>query len=420
MSKKVLLKSATIIDSSSPHHGKKRDILISDGIIASIKSNIAVHASYQIIEADDLHVSQGWFDSGVSFGEPGYEQRETLANGLNVAANSGFTHVAVNANTWPITDTKAAVEYIKSKANDHLVSAYPIGALTAGSKGQDLAELYDMHQVGAIGFYDYQKPLQDVNLLKIALLYAQPFDGLVQSFPLQPDLAGKGQMHEELVSTTLGLKGFSSMSEEIRIARDLFVLEYTQGKLHIPTITTAGSVALIRDAKQEGLDVSCSVTPHHLMLDHTELTSFDSNYKVLPPLRAKEDLQEIVNGLNDGTIDGITTDHNPLDIELKKQEFERADFGTLGLESAFGALNSQFGVDLTIKSLTGLKERFKIPIHSIEEEQTADLTWFEPNTSWQFEKAAVKSASFNSCFYQKPMKGKVLGVIANNKVHITE
>lgn len=418
MSKKVLLKSATIVDSSSPNHGKTRDILINDGIITSIAAKIEPDKDTQVVQTADLHVSQGWFDSGVSFGEPGYEQRETLSNGLDVAAKSGFTHVAINANTWPITDTKAAVQFISNKASQHIVNGYPVGALTAGSKGQDLAELYDMHQAGAISFYDYQSPLQDVNLLKISLQYAQPFEGLVQSFPLQPDLAGKGQMHEELISTTLGLKGFPAMSEQIRVARDLAVLEYTEGKLHIPTITTAGSVQLIRDAKQKGLNVSCSVSVHHLLLDHSELTSFDSNYKVLPPLRAKEDVQALVNGLKDGTIDGITTDHNPLDIELKKQEFERASFGTLGLESAFGALNNSFGPELAIAGLTGLKQRFGIKAHSIEEGHDADLTLFEPSSSWEFSKTAVCSSSYNSCFYGKPMKGTALGVIAKNKVHI--
>jgi len=420
MSKQVLLKNATILDSSSPHHGKKRDILITDGIISSIKASIEKEESYQIIEAKDLHVSQGWFDSSVSFGEPGFEQRETLANGLNVAAQSGFTHVAVNANSWPVTDSQGAVQFIKSKAAAHLVSLYPVGALTTGSQGKDLAELYDMHQAGAISFYDYQKPLQEVNLLKIALLYAQPFNALVQSFPLQPDLAKNSQMHEELISTTLGLKGFSSMSEEIRIARDLFVLEYTQGKLHIPTITTAGAVNLIREAKKKGLNISCSVAVHHLVLDHNELTSFDSDYKVLPPLRATEDVSALIGGLKDGTIDGVTTDHNPLDIELKKQEFERADFGTIGLESAFGALNNTLGAQVAIQGLTALKERFGIPEHSIAIDSPADLTLFETATPWQFAKEHVGSASFNSCFYGKPMKGKVLGVIAKEKIHINE
>ncbi len=418
MSKKVLLKSATILDSSSPYHGKKRDILISDGVITSIKATIPPEDSYQIIDTPELHVSQGWFDSGVSFGEPGFEQRETLENGLNTAAKSGFTHVAVNANTWPITDSKAAVLFIKSKANDHVVSAYPVGALTVRSEGQDLAELYDMHQAGAISFYDYQKPMQRVNLLKIALLYAQPFDALVQSFPLQPDLASNGQMHEELVSTTLGLKGFSAISEEIRVVRDLFILEYTQGKLHIPTISTAGSVKLIHEAKQKGLDVSCSVAVHHLVLDHNELTSFDSNFKVMPPLRSSDDVSALITGLKDGTIDGVTTDHNPLDIELKKQEFERADFGTIGLESAFGALNASFGVRQAVLGLTGLKKRFGIKEHLIDEGQQADLTLFEPNTSWEFSKGDISAASHNSCFYGRQMKGKVLGVISKGKISI--
>ena len=315
---KLLLKSATIVDASSKHHLKKRDVLIENGTISKIAASIPSSEKSKEVALKNLHISQGWFDSSVSFGEPGFEERETIENGLKTAALSGFTSVAVNANSFPVTDSKGHIKFLKSKAEGNAVSLYPIGALTVGSKSTDLAELYDMQTEGAVSFYDYKTPIANANLLKIALQYTQNFDGLVQSFPFEKSVARNGMVNEEINSTRLGLKGIPALSEELQLVRDLYILEYTGGKLHIPTISTKKSVELIKEAKKKGLNVTCSVAIFNLVLTDAVLEGFDTNYKILPPLRTKEDTKALLKGLKDGTIDGVTSDHNPIDVEHKK------------------------------------------------------------------------------------------------------
>jgi len=412
----VLLKSATIIDSKSDFHNQTVDILIENGTISQISKRIKNSNNIKEVTLDNLHVSQGWFDSSVSFGEPGYEERETIENGLKTAAYSGFTSIALNPNTNPVIDSNSDVSFIKSKAEKHIVNLYPIGALTKQGKGIDLAELFDMKNAGAVAFGDYQKPIENPNLLKIALQYASNFDGLVCSFPQENKISVNGVMNEEITSTSLGLKGLPNMAEELQIARDLFLLEYTDGKLHIPTISTAKSVELIRAAKKKKLNVSCSVAIHNLILTDEDLTSFNTNFKVLPPLRTQKDIDALIEGLKDGTIDMVTSDHNPLDIEHKKIEFDLAKYGTIGLESAFGALNTLFSIKKTVEILSKGKERFGIASKPIQIGTKADLSLFNPNGNSTFGLENIKSTSKNSIFLNKTIKGKVYGIIANNKM----
>lgn len=412
----ILLKSATIIDSSSPFHLQKKDILIENGIIKKIATSIKNETSVKEINLDNLHISQGWFDSSVSFGEPGFEERETIENGLNTAAKSGFTAVAVNPNTYPVVDNKSAIEFIKNKASNTATDLFPIGNLTKGAEGKDLAELFDMKNSGAIAFGDYNKSISNANFLKISLQYAQNFDGLVLSFPQDNSIAGKGLVNEEKNSTKLGLNGMPALAEEMQIARDLFILEYTGGKLHIPTISTANSVSQIKKAKKKGLNVTCSVAAHHLVLNDDELTKFDSNSKILPPLRTSKDSKALIKGLKNGTIDMITSDHNPIDIEHKKVEFQNAKFGTIGLESLFGALNNVIETEVLIKCLTtNPRNRFNILNTSINEGEKANLTLFNPNSTYRFTEDNIISTSKNSIFLDKTLNGKVYGIIANNK-----
>ncbi|WP_412985237.1 dihydroorotase [Pontimicrobium sp. IMCC45349] len=414
----VLIKSATIIDSKSDFHNKTQDILVENGIITKISSRISNPNNYQEIRLDNLHISQGWFDSSVSFGEPGFEDRETIDNGLKVAAKSGFTTVAVNPNTNPVVDSNADISFLKSKANNHATSLHPIGALTTKSEGKDLAELFDMKNAGAIAFGDYQKPISNPNLLKIALQYASNFDGLVYSFPQENKIVGNGVMNENITSTTLGLKGMPALAENLQVARDLFLLEYTQGKLHIPTISTAESVELIRAAKVKNLNVSCSVAIHNLVFTDESLTGFDTHFKVTPPLRTQKDIDALIEGLKDGTIDMVTSDHNPIDIEHKKVEFDYAKYGTIGLESAFGALNSIFPTKTAIKLLTKGKDRFGLSSNSIDVGNTIDATLFNPDEKYTFSSNDIYSKSKNSIFENSELKGRTYGIISNNKIAI--
>ncbi|WP_282018846.1 dihydroorotase [Salegentibacter mishustinae] len=409
---KLLLKSATIIDKQSVYNNKTLDILIENGIIKEIAKDISTAAD-KVIQEENLHISRGWFDSSVSFGEPGFEERETIANGLDTAARSGFTSIALNPNTYPIIDNNGAITSVKSKAAHHPVKLFPIGALTVKGEGVDLAELYDMKQGGAVAFGDYKRAIKNPNLLKIALQYAQNFDALVQSFPQEDRIAGKGMVNEEQSSTSLGLKGIPNLAEELQIARDLYLLEYTGGKLHIPTISTKKSVALIKEAKKKGLDVSCSVAIHNLIFTDELLQDFDTNAKVLPPLRTKEDIKALIKGIKDGTIDMLTSDHTPIDTEHKKVEFDNALYGTIGLESAFGALSTIFSTEEVIELLTKGKQRFGLEDIEIKEGNAADLTLFIPQGKYEFSEAHIFSTSKNSIFKAYPLQGKTLGIITN-------
>ncbi len=416
----VLIKSATIVDPKSDFHNQTHDILIEKGTISQIGKQIENPKNYKEIALEQLHVSQGWFDSSVSFGEPGYEERETIENGIRTAALSGFTAVAVNCNTNPVVDSYADISFLKGKANGSAVKLYPIGALTKESKGEDLAELFDMKNAGAIAFYDYQKPIGHPNLMKIALQYASNFDGLVLSFPQESKISGLGVMNENVTSTSLGLKGNPTLAEELQIVRDLFLLEYTGGKLHFPTISSAKSVELVRNAKKQNLDVSCSVAIHNLVLTDTELNSFNTHYKVTPPLRTQSDCNALIEGLKDGTVDMVTSDHNPIDIEHKKVEFDHAKYGTIGLESAFGVLNTLFTIKKTIELLTKGKERFGLEPNSIKIGNKAELSLFNPNGDFIFSKKDIKSSSKNAIFEGHKLMGKVYGIISNNQLLLNQ
>ncbi|RKR13305.1 dihydroorotase [Maribacter vaceletii] len=413
----ILLKSAIIVDSSNKAlHLKKRDILIKDGSIISIASKIDTPANTKEIKLKNLHVSIGWFDSSVSFGEPGYEERETIANGIATAAKSGFTDLVLNPSSTPVPDTSSDIVFLKNAAQNKGVNLYPLGCLTNDAKGESLAELFDMKNAGAVGFYDAKHPISNPNLLKIALQYTESFEGLVYSYPLDKKIAGKGIVNEGTVSTKLGLKGIPALAEELQIARDLFILEYAGGKLHIPTISTANGVKLIADAKKKGLNVSCSVAIHNLIFDDTVLHDFDSNYKVMPPLRTNKDCKALVKGVKDGIIDFVTSDHTPINIENKKVEFDNADYGTTGLESAFGSLNLLFGLEKTIELLTKGRERYGLETLKFKEGEKAFITLFNPEETFIFKREESVSTSKNSAFIGKELKGKAYGIIANNEV----
>lgn len=413
----ILLKAATIFDKKSPFHKQTKDILIEDNVFTKISDSIDCPENCKEINLDNLEVSNGWFDTSVSFGEPGYEERENLSNGLDTAAKSGFTAVAVNSNTKPFLDSKSSIAYLKNSSQSKATSLFPIASLTIGSKGTEMAELYDMKSAGAIAFGDYNKAIYNDNLMKVVLQYAQNFDGLVLSFPHNKSIAGEGIAHEGMNSTLLGLKGIPSLAEEMQIARDLFLLEYTGGKLHIPTISTAKSVDLIREAKKKNLQVTCSVTTHHLTLTDSELKNFNGNTKVLPPLRTNEDRLALIKGVEDGTIDCITSDHNPIDIENKKVEFNNAQYGTIGLENLFGSLKTILDTETIIESITSKpKSIFGLKEESIEEGNIASISLFTSSQKDKFSEDKILSTSKNSIFIDKETQGKAYGVYSNNQL----
>lgn len=412
----VIISKATVIDPTSAFHRQTVDLKITDGRIEKIAPKLPKYDGHTAVELENLHLSQGWFDSSVSFGEPGFEERETIANGLLTAAKSGFTGIALQPNSFPILDNQSQIRFVQQKAAGSATRLYPIGALTKNSEGHDMAEMFDMKNAGAIAFGDYNKNTNNANILKIALQYVQDFDGLVIAYAQDENIKGNGVVNEGVVSTRLGLKGIPNLAEELMVARHLFLLEYTGGKLHIPTISTAKSVELIKNAKTRGLDVTCSVAVHNLVLTDEKLEGFDTNYKVTPPLRTEADRKALLKGIQDNTIDCITCDHNPIDVEHKKMEFDLAKNGTIGLESAFGALGTVLSVEKIVEKLTAAKAIFSIESQSIAEGNPANLSLFSPDGKWDFTTADILSKSKNSAFIGQKMKGKVYGIYNNQQL----
>ena len=414
----LIIRNAKIIDPKSNFHNQIVDLKIVDGKFEKIGVNISNSDKLQEINLDNLHVSQGWFDSSVSFGEPGFEDRETIPNGLLTAAKSGFTAVCLQPNSYPVIDNQSQINFVKNKALGFATDLYPIGALTKNSEGIDLAELFDMKNAGAIGFGDYNKNIENPNLMKIALQYVQDFDGLVIAFSEDNKIKANGLVNEGIVATQLGLKGIPNLAEELQIARNLFLLEYTGGKLHIPTISTAKSVALIREAKTKGLQVTCSVAVHNLVLTDQKLTNFDTRVKVSPPLRTETDAKALMNGILDDTIDAITSDHNPIDIEHKKMEFDLAKNGTIGLESAFGSLMTVLPIEKIIEKLTTPKSIFGLENISINENNATNISLFNINENSIFTKENIVSKSKNSAFLNEKTLGKPYGIYNNGQLII--
>ncbi|MCY1480334.1 Dihydroorotase [compost metagenome] len=416
----IIIRQAKIIDPKSPYHNEIADLKIEGGVITKIGKKLQNPDKLQEVSLENLHVSQGWFDSSVSLGEPGFEDRETISNGLDTAGKSGFTAIAMQPNSFPILDNQSSISFVKRKSEGFATDLFPIGALTKNSEGSDLAELFDMKNSGAVAFGDYNKSLSNANLLKIALQYVQDFDGLVITYSQDSNIKGAGVANEGIVSTRLGLKGIPALAEELQISRNLFILEYTGGKLHIPTISTAKSAQLIKEAKAKGLNVTCSVAVHNLVLTDEKLDGFDTRYKVTPPLRSESDRKALVKAVKDGIIDMITSDHNPIDIEHKKMEFDMAKNGTIGLESAFGALTTVLPLDSIIEKLVAGKAIFSIENLEIKEGNKANITLFNPEEKWTFGKENILSKSKNSAFLGQLMKGKAYGIYNNQKLVLND
>ncbi len=415
----ILIKQATVVDSSSIHHKKTVDILIEKGVIVQIKKNINPEKGIKTIEGTDLHISTGWIDMQVNLCDPGNEHKETLEVGLRAAAKGGFTGIALMSGTNPPLSNKAQIEYVIHKSKSSLVDIFPIGTISDNQEGKDLSEMYDMQLSGAVAFSDYKKPIKDAGLILRALQYSDNINSFIITHCDDKTISHGGLMNEGVISTRLGLKGIPALAEEIMLQRNIQILEYTNGKMHIPTISTKGSVELIKKAKTKKLNITCGVASYNLLLDETALEGFDTNFKVNPPLRTKEDIEALKKGIADGTIDVIVSDHNPQDIESKDLEFDLADNGMIGLESCFGVLNTALGSKISLESIIETltqKPRAILGLKalSITEGAEANLTLFNPNQKYIFEKSHIFSSNKNSGFIGKELKGQVVGVINKN------
>ena len=416
----ILIRSARIVDTGSPFNNQVKDILVSDGKIKRIGTGLRNTSKAQEIKEDNLHVSIGWFDLNTFLGDPGFEQKETIESGCKAAAAGGFTHICCMPNTQPVIQTKAQVEYVLGKSENQLVSVHPIGAVTHNTEGHDLADMYDLHQAGAIAFSDGLKPSPSAGMIERALLYVKAFNGLIMVHPEDKSISKNGAMHEGLVSTQLGLPGAPALAEEIAVNRDLFVLEYTDSKLHLLDISLKKSVDLIRAAKRKKLNVSASVNAYNLMLEHSDVGDFDTNYKLNPHLRLKTDITALIKGIADGTIDTVSSAHQPQDEDCKKLEFDKADFGMIGLETCFAATNTALRGEIKVEKIVQLlaqnpRKILGLDVPQIEEGSAADLTLFNPVKKWKFTADDIQSKSKNTPFIGAEFIGKVVGVINKGK-----
>jgi len=411
---KTLIKAALVIDSRSKHHGKKRDILIENQQIVKIGANIT-EPKAKVISEKNLSVSPGWVDLKAFLADPGFEHKETIESGLKAAEKGGFRYVVSTPLTSPVIDTKGQVEYILSQSKKSKVNLLPTGCLSKKGEGKQLADMYDMSKAGAVAFTD-DKHNVGTELMVRALDYSRNFGGLIISFPYDPGVNPGAMIHEGLTSVQMGMKGLSAASEEIRLRRDIELLRYVGGKMHVSLISTAGSVALIRQAKKDGLNITCAIAAHQLSFTDEDMMGFDSALKVFPPFRTKEDQKAIIKGLKDGTIDAICSDHTPEEIEHKDLEFEYASNGISGIQTAFSVALTALSKELELSNIiekfsTGPASVLGISYPIIEEGQEASLTIFDDKTERTFGKEEWESKSFNSPFFHKNLIGRVHGII---------
>jgi len=412
----LLVKQVTIADPQSKFNKQQCDVRVVDGRIDSI-GKLSAGKNEDVFDAEGAFLTPGFFDLNCVAGDPGFETKEDIQSLTATAKAGGFTGLALLPQTSPVVQSKSQVEYIINKAKNNLTDVYPVGALSQNREAKELAELFDMQQAGAVAFSDGDRAIQDDGFMSRALQYAKGFDALVMVYPENKSIAGKSQINESKNSVLLGMKGLPALAEEMHIARDIFLAQYNDTKIHISNISTAGSVALIRKAKKDGVQISCDVTAHHLVFTEELLVDFDSNYKVKPPLRSKNDVKALIAGLKDGTIDAITSQHRPEEIEFKNVEFEIAHYGIIALQTVLPLL-LRAGLDVNLlaeKLAINPRKLLNLPVPVVEEGQQANFTVFAADKKWVFDSKSNQSKSANSPLLGKELTGKVVLVCNNDK-----
>jgi len=418
----LIIQSANVLFPNSAFHEAKIDVLIENGKITEISNAGSITKdNAKVISAENMILAPAFFDLNVNFGEPGLETKEDMISGCAAAIAGGFSGVALHPNTLPPLQSRSEIAYIKSLEKDVMVDIHPVGTVSKDRKGENLAELYDMKLSGAIAFSDGNHTIQQSSLMSRALLYSKGFDGLIFSFAEDSSISGNTKMNEGVVSTMLGMKGNPNLAEEIMVARDLFLAEYNEAKIHFSTVSTAGAVRLIREAKSKGIAVTCDVAAHHLVLTDESVESFDSNFKVRPPLRTEIDRVALIDGLKDGTIDAIVSQHTPHEIEFKNVEFEKAEFGITGLQTALPlALKAGLSLELIIEKMSiNPRKILNIPQSELAIEANANFILFNPDEIWIFDKETNRSKANNSPYFNSELKGKVHLLTNKNQYYIS-
>lgn len=419
----ILLKQVKVVHPQSAWNGKTVDILIENGTIAQIDQSIT-DKNAKIIDGKGLHVSPGFFDPTVHFCDPGEEHKEDLRSGLKAAAAGGFTTVGVLGITNPAVTEKTRVEYLRNKAAGTAVTIVPAGCVSAKHEGRELAEMYDMYQSGARLFYDGKKQL-NTGLLSRALDYGKTFNATVLSYPDDIQLTGNGLMHEGTQNIQLGLKGIPGISEELGIIRDAFLAEYHNAHVHIANVSCEGGVKQVKKAKASKINITAQCSIHHLFFTDEDLQGFDSNLKIHPPLRSQKDRNALIDALLDGTIDNITSDHTPQDVEAKKMEFDLAEYGAAGIETCFAALQTVAGKKLGLEKIVeilSIRSRRIIGLNcpEIEKGKPAELVLYYPDEDFTLVKANQKSKAWNNPYLDKKLKGRILAIINNSMLSMAD
>jgi dihydroorotase len=415
----ILFKNAQVVD---PFQEKvyDADILIEKGKIKTIgKPGLPAQNVKTVLDLKGLNVAPGFIDLHVHFREPGYEDRETLETGSRAALAGGFTQVCCMPNTEPAIDNQESVKFIYSKAANLPIKIYPIAAITKERKGEELTEMNELVEAGAVAFSDDGNPLQNGEIMRFALEYSLVVDKPVINHAEDLHLRSNGIMHEGKMSTRLGLPGSPALAETIMLYRDLRLAEFTGARLHVPHVSAAESVELIRSAKARGVKVTAEATPHHFSLTDEALRDFNTNLKVAPPLRLEADRQAIIAGLQDGTIDAIATDHAPHNIESKETAFDQAAFGMIGLETAFSLGFSRLVqpghltlLELVKKLTVNPAKIMQLELPELTTGTIANLTVFDPQEWWVFSRKNIYSRSYNTPFIGQEFTGRVKYVVS--------
>ena len=419
--KLLLIENAVRVGGSK----SKLSILIENGIIKEIDSKSEPPADAFRVDLKGAYISPGWADVHVHLREPGREDEETILSGSNAAMAGGFTAICCMPNTDPPLDSEDMISSVLKNASGHLVELFPLGNVSKGRRGEELAEMGSMVEAGAVGFSDDGDPVEDDALMRNALEYSQMFGVPIVNHSEVKSLSSGGVMNEGAVSARLGIPGIPPHAEDIMVARDIRLLELTDGVLHVPHISTVNSVELIRRAKSKGLPVSCEVTPHHISLTDSNFELFDSAYKVNPPLRTEAEIEALCEGLADGTIDCIASDHAPHSPEENEGDLLDAPFGLVGLETSFavcvkyllekGVLNLE---QLVHKFSTAPRKIYGLPTAEIKVGTKANMTFFDTQTEWTVDSTEFLSRSNNTPYEGKTLKGIVIGVLNGEKIYL--
>jgi dihydroorotase len=412
--KSVFIKNAKIVDVSSKWNGKQLDIIIDKGIIKQIGKNLLTPKNAVIYDYPEMVISPGFFDMQTRVGEPGNEMAETFETACAAAEQGGYTDLLVYPSHNPPTCQAAQISYIKQSGKRGII-LYPTGCISEQMKGNQLAELFDMTQAGAMAFTDDKEPMSTAMMIK-ALEYVNSFGALLMVFPLNHQVNPYGLMHEGKTSTSMGTKGLSNLSEYMQIQRDIEILGYTGGRIHFSNISCAESVELIRKAKKKGMNVTCGISAHQLSYLDEDLTSFPTNLKVLPPFRSQRDRDALIKGLLDDTIDVIVSDHTPVIIEEKSVEFEFASFGISTLPTAFSCIYTALEGDMELSTILhkmtiAPREILGVKSPTIEEDQPARFTIISTAENTQCNKKQWAAKSINSPFIGETLRGKVIATL---------